>query len=86
MNIAMMGLIQGFAQGTSDRITREREEEKTLIANRLKMAALNKKQREEEAGSNHRRYLPMLRSQGAKVQSSLSTTGCILPREFIQEQ
>lgn len=49
MNIAMMGLIKGFAQGTSARIDEERAEEKTLIANRLKMAALNKKQREEEA-------------------------------------
>lgn len=44
----MMGLIKGFAEGTSDRITKEREEEKTLIANRFKMAAINKKQREEE--------------------------------------
>jgi hypothetical protein len=48
MNIAMMGLIKGFAQGTSKRIDEEREEEKTLIANRLKMAAVNKRKREEE--------------------------------------
>lgn len=51
MNIAMMGLIKGFAKGTSARIDEERAEEKTLIANRLKMAALNKKQREEEAAT-----------------------------------
>lgn len=49
MNIAMMGLIKGFAEGTTERIKKEREDEEALIANRFKMAALNKKQREEEA-------------------------------------
>ena len=44
----MMGLLTGFAKGTAQRIDDEREEEKTLIANRLKMAALNKKKRQEE--------------------------------------
>ena len=48
MSIAMMGLLTGFAKGTAQRIGDEREEEKTLIANRLKMAALNKKKRQEE--------------------------------------
>ena len=51
MNIAMMGLIKGFAQGTSERIDKEREDEEALITNRFKMAAINKKQREEEAGA-----------------------------------
>lgn len=49
MNIAMMGLIKGFAEGTTERIKKEREDEEALIANRFKMAALNKRQREEEA-------------------------------------
>jgi hypothetical protein len=49
MNVAMMGLIKGFAEGTTERIKKEREEEEALIANRFKMAAINKKQREEEA-------------------------------------
>lgn len=44
----MMGLLTGFAKGTAQRIDDEREEEKTLIANRLKMAAINKKKRQEE--------------------------------------
>ena len=48
MKNALMGLITGFAQGTSDRITEERLEEKTLLANRFKLAAANKKQRDVE--------------------------------------
>ena len=48
MKNALMGLITGFAQGTSDRITEERLEEKTLLANRFKLAAANKKQRDIE--------------------------------------
>jgi hypothetical protein len=48
MKNALVGLITGFAKGTSERITEERAEEKTLIANRFKMAAINKKQRDLE--------------------------------------
>jgi hypothetical protein len=48
MKNALVGLITGFAQGTSARITEERLEEKTLLANRFKMAAVNKKQRDAE--------------------------------------
>ena len=48
MNIAALGLLSGFAKGTSERIDQEREEEKTLINNRLRMAAANKLKREEE--------------------------------------
>ena len=51
MNVAAMGLLTGFLKGTSERIDREREEEEALISNRFKMAAINKKQREEEAGA-----------------------------------
>ena len=48
MKNALMGLITGFAKGTSDRITEERADEKSQLSNRFKMAAINKKQRDIE--------------------------------------
>jgi len=45
---ALTGLITGFAKAESERIDKEREDQETLMLNRLKLAAANKKQIEEE--------------------------------------
>jgi hypothetical protein len=49
MAINLMGLVSGFAEGASERIDDEREKEETALANRFKLAAVNKMTREKEA-------------------------------------
>jgi hypothetical protein len=49
MAINLMGFVSGFAKGASERIDDEREKEETALANRFKLAAVNKMTREKEA-------------------------------------
>jgi hypothetical protein len=49
MAINLMGFVSGFAKGATQRITEEREKEETALANRFKLAAVNKMTREKEA-------------------------------------
>lgn len=46
--VALAGFIKGWSKAESERIDKEREDQETLMLNRLKTAALNKKQIEEE--------------------------------------
>ena len=49
MAFNLTGFVSGFAKGASERIDQEREKEETALANRFKIAAVNKLQREKEA-------------------------------------
>jgi len=49
MAINLMGFVKGIAKGASERIDTEREKEEAALANRFKLAAVNKLEREKEA-------------------------------------
>ena len=49
MAINLTGFISGYAKGATKRIDDEREKEETALANRFKLAAVNKMTREKEA-------------------------------------
>jgi hypothetical protein len=57
MALALLGLAAGFASGAAARVEKEREDNEELLKTRLKLAAINKKKREEEIDARKKEYL-----------------------------
>lgn len=57
MALALLGALAGFASGAAARVEKEREDNEELLKSRLKLAAINKKRREEELNERKKVYL-----------------------------
>jgi hypothetical protein len=57
MALALLGALAGFASGAAARVEKEREDNEELLKSRLKLAAINKKKREEELNARKQVYL-----------------------------